>query len=236
MIEFSSKSMEWFREYQPKLKIYIDNGRFKNLTGFLNVDMSYSEDDGYVIFPDESQPTRGIHLVDTYQIRVEHFNNEDIPKVYEIGNRIISHAEKVNKPIRDLHINNSDGNVCLCPKPEESIKLPINYNLEDFFMKLVIPFFYAQIFFEKYNRWPWGEYSHGDVGILECYGRCISQSEDKKAFTEDTIKSLNFENQKKIQSLDKISRQSVCWCGSGEKFRKCHHEAWLNLKMLKEFR
>ena len=45
------------------------------------------------------------------------------------------------------------------------------YSLESHVNELLIPYFYAQTYFSRYGKWPWGELSHGFVGLLQWLGR-----------------------------------------------------------------
>lgn len=233
MMKFISEDATWFDRYQPLLKISTEGTCFKILEGVLKVDMCYIPDGKYIICPDEVQKEMGKYIFDNYNVRVCHDEKSFIPKVYETDKRIIAYAQKKNRLVCDLHVNLPDGNVCLCPKPLERLKLADNYTLKDFFIYLVIPFFYAQSFFEKFDYWPWGDYSHGDMGILECYVEYMSQTQKKDVFTADTARVLQSENQSVISSTEQITRQSTCLCGSGKKFRKCHPRAWKGIKLLK---
>lgn len=186
-----------------------------------------------IFFPNEDKHSSDRYLYDVYQIRVDYLNIHFIPEVYETSGRIRDFAQQKNIPLPDLHVN-FQGNLCLCPKPLERVLLKDSYNIQKFFTGLVIPFFYAQSYYEKFYRWPWKDYSHGDPGILECYADYLSTTQDKAAFVESTINSLNSRNQLVVRSADQITRQSLCFCGSEKKFRNCHNEAWNATKLLKK--
>lgn len=232
-IKLTPNGAKWFDRHQPLLKISTDGTYFKKIEGILTVDMCYVADNKYIIAPDEKQKKTGTYIFDNYKIRACDDAPGFIPKVYEIDERIIAYAQKKNCPPNDLHVNLPAGNLCLCPKPQEKLKLANGYTLKDFFLHLVIPFFYAQSFFEKFDYWPWGDYSHGDMGILECYAKHAGQAQEKHIFFADTMKALKAENQIIVSSSEQITRQSICLCGSRGKFRKCHPKAWEGIKLLK---
>jgi|CXWL01.1.fsa_nt_gi hypothetical protein len=232
MKSLSVDERKWLSARFPGL--HINETDKLSISGDLTVDMFYDEtlDNGYVIFPDENVRSSDYYIHDVYQIRANYDDALFIPEVYETSGRIKTFAQRRNILLPDLHVNNW-GNLCLCPKSLERVKLSDPHTIQDFFTLLVIPFFYSQSFFEKFNRWPWKDYSHGDTGILECYADYIMKVHDKTKFVENTINSLNSGNQKILRSADQITRQSLCFCGSGKKFRKCHHEAWEAVKGLK---
>ncbi|MFH0812005.1 MAG: SEC-C metal-binding domain-containing protein [Pseudomonadota bacterium] len=228
----SIEDKKWLNARFPNLRIKDTIGGF-SIAGNLEVKMFYSEPLGkYVVFPEEDMRSSEYYINDNYQVRVDYKDTFFIPEVYETAGRIKAFAERKNIALPDLHVNYR-GNLCLCPKPLEKVILNGPYTIERFFTLLVIPFFYAQSYYEKFNRWPWKDYSHGDPGILECYADHISKVQEKAAFVESTINSLNSRNQSVVRSADQITRQSLCFCGSGKKFRSCHNEAWEAAKMLK---
>ena len=233
MKSLSVDEKKWLSARFPDLHINESKGKI-SIAGDLIVDMFYSEslDSRYIVFPGEDMHSSDNYIHDVYQIRLDYNEALFIPEVYETSGRIRTFAQRKNILLPDLHMN-ARGNLCLCPKPLERVKLNDSHTIEDFFKLLVIPFFYAQSFFERFNRWPWKDYSHGDPGILECYADYISKTQDKTSFVENTISSLNLENQRVVRSADQITRQSLCFCGSGKKFRNCHHEAWEAAKGLK---
>lgn len=234
MKHLSINEKKWLKARFPKLEVN-ENEKGFTLKGDFIVDMSYDESlaGRYIIFSDEEARSSGQYIYDVYQIIVDYQNVNFIPEVYETSSRIKAFAQRKKIFLPDLHINDR-GKLCLCPRPLEKVRLSESYTIQDFFVHLVMPFFYAQSYYEKFNRWPWKDYSHGDSGILECYADYILKVQDKTAFIESTIISLNSQNQSVVLSADQITRQSLCFCGSGNKFRNCHHEAWEAAKKLKE--
>ncbi len=235
MKHLSVNEKEWLKARFPKLEINENEKGFV-FNGDLVVDMFYdgSVDEGYVIFPDKNVHSSDQYIIDCYQIRIEYCDTRFIPIVYETAGRLKKFARQRNMELADLHINFA-GDLCLCPKPLEKVKLANSYTIEDFFKLMLIPFFYAQSYFEKYSKWPWKDYSHGDPGIVECFAAYISKVQEKKAFIENTVNSLNVKNQMIVRSADQITRQALCFCNSGNKFRNCHHGAWMSVKILKKY-
>jgi hypothetical protein len=235
MKRLSINEKKWLNARFPKLEVNETEEGF-TLKGDFIVDMFYDDslDEGYVAFPGKETHSSDQYIHDVYQILVDYHNIHFIPKVYETSGRIKAFAQRKNISLPDLHINNSGG-LCLCPKPLEKVRLNESYTIQNFFVRLVIPFFYAQSYYEKFNRWPWKDYSHGDPGIVECFADYISEVQEKEAFIENTVNSLNAKNQMIVRSSYQITRQSPCFCNSENKFRNCHHEAWVAVKILKEY-
>ena len=231
----SDEEEEWLKARFPDLRISFVDGLL-SIQGNLVVDMYYDEtnsEDRYVIFPQEELKLSSKYIKDIYVVRIVFCDDRFIPKVYEIDRRIRSFAQRNGIKLCNLHVNISD-DLCLCPKSLERIKLKDSYTIKDFFTILLVPFFYAQSFYETNNRWPWKDYSHGDIGLLEAYADYSIDSESTNGFCRETYSAFKSEIQSVITSADAITRQSMCLCNSGGKFRKCHRKAWEGLKKIKK--
>ncbi len=230
----TNEEEEWLKARFPDLNIYFIDGSIC-IQGKLVIDMFYDEtssDDKYIIFPDEGLQSSVKYIKDIYMVKIVFHNDSFIPSVYETADRIKLFAQKNSIKLCDLHVNDS-GILCLCPKSLERIKLGDSYTIEDLFKKLLIPFFYAQSFYEKNKQWPWQDYSHGDMGLLEAYTDC-SVNSDSKVLCKETYSALKPDIRSVITSGNLVTRQSMCLCNSGEKFRKCHKRAWEGIKKLKK--
>lgn len=199
------------------------------LAGELKFDMVYNENNGQqIISPGKDTKFQGERIIDSYNIEItfDERHASFLPQVREIGGKIGRVAEERNLPLEDLHINSaSDGSACLCFELEEKDHLPNGFELPTFFCRLVVPFFYGQTFFKKYNRWPWGDYSHGDLGAWEWY-----ESQKEKPTRDRVIKCIELLKKYRKWNLYRklLLRKSVmkghnpCLCGSGKKIRNCH--------------
>jgi len=211
------------------------------LAGTLKFDALYDPGkDQCVINPGERAGFHGERIQDSYEIKIRFETSEysDLPQVYETAGRIDRIAQERKKKRTDLHIQPS-GAACLCLKMQENEYLPNGFNLPDYFCKLVIPFFYGQSYFEKHGKWPWGEYSHGELGYLEGYGEIGEDVTIESVL--DCIELLKkcgrkwafYESQlRKVGGLN--VHRYLCFCGSGKKIRKCHLRAFRGLSKLKE--
>lgn len=129
------------------------------------------------------------------------------PKVFEIGNRI------PRQP--DYHINNQEGECCICIW-EAWLAKNQNISFAEFIQRPLHQFFLGQLVYEKKRRWPFGERSHGEKGVLE---ECTE------------ILNLPFDKEKIIRHLLFFTRKNhigfwpkghwICPCGSGRIIRKC---------------
>jgi|CXWL01.1.fsa_nt_gi hypothetical protein len=208
----------------PSLVLSKKDGTYE-LKGDLRFRAFYNEPEGVLIIdPEDAYSAMDNLIADKYVIRITIQENfpETLPQVYEIGGRLKEIQTKRNiVDIRDLHVN-KEGNfsACLCPRPAEKKIIREGATLQDFLDRLVIPYFYGLSFFEKYGRWSWGEYGHGDAGIFEYYFR------QRNGFDIELLKeafSALGQNGRKIVK-NGLKGHVPCLCGSGNKIRGCHAE------------
>lgn len=178
---------------------------------------------------------QGERISDAYEIRIEFQSSKhsDLPKVYETGGRITKIAEDRNVDLGDLHIN-GDGTACLCIVLEETQYFPHGFSITTFINKLVIPFFYAQSYFEKFGNWPWKTYSHGFLGSLEWY---LEQGDMASEGTANFLVHLQTSPawqiiRKELAKKKGIKGHHSCICGKQQIYRKCHKRVLDGLKKL----
>ena len=140
-------------------------------------------------------------LRDVFEIEilldVESVGSNGWPQVHEVGGRYKSIAEKYDNSVIDLHLY-ANGACCLGIRysPDR------NFTIQRFLYDLVIPFFYRLSYtdlfgIEAARNNLWGEYPHGDWGLME-HG----------------VEMLNL-------SRRGLGRNEPCPCGSGRKYKKC---------------
>jgi len=229
---------KYLQAHYPDLELHAKDRKSIKIIGNLRFSMIFSgEGKPYVINPPANY-TDGIKINDKYKIKIELQGSEfsNLPQVYECDDRIKKVAEKRKLKLEDLHINPS-GAACLCVQQEELANFPNGFNFKDFFNNLIIPFFYAQSYFEKNNTWPWGQYSHGVWGLIESY---LYQENITKQTVEnflERLKKYSREWQLLYQWLSpkyKVKGHHQCCCGKSEKFRNCHKEVLRGIWKLKQ--
>ena len=237
-LSIKKEDIEWLKKYYPALKIHYKDNKATEVIGDLYFSMVFLEEGKpYIINPDYGY-SNGVKIKDKYQIRIELKGSEfsDLPQVYETNSRLKKVADSRNIKKEDLHINPS-GAACLCIKPEEAASLPNGFNFQDFFNNLVIPFFYAQSYFEKNNTWPWGQYSHGIWGFIEWY---LKQDNPTRKSTEDFLEQLQKYNNEwqllknLLTPKREVKGHQQCICGKDEKFRNCHKDILHGIWKLKQ--
>ena len=174
-------------------------------------------------------------LQDKFSIRLTAYNpnSSRLPALREIGGRskaiVLKHGFE---DVRAVHQNLADGTACVCVKQEEAERFPPGARLVAFLERLAVPYLYGLSYVDEFGKWPWGEYGHGGIGLLEYYADSPGQC--SKEGLEEVIASLraysdwlNYHRQ-----LKKPSAKRACICGSGKAFGKCHRRAWQGLKNL----
>lgn len=152
--------------------------------------------------------------IDSYSIEMVCSSNypQSFPFVFETNNRI---------PLNiDWHVH-SDGHACLCSWPEEIIHCNKGINLESYLKKHVIPYFFNQKHREV-NGFFVKERAHGNEGNIEFL---------KEKFRTNNCKTI-LSCLEYIRANPEPDRTNNCFCGSGEKFRKCHREEFREFKEL----
>uniref|UniRef100_UPI00405677A0 SEC-C domain-containing protein n=1 Tax=Candidatus Electrothrix sp. TaxID=2170559 RepID=UPI00405677A0 len=130
------------------------------------------------------------------------------PSVREIGGRISS----------DFHVNPGINTLCLGSPLEVKRKFFVEKNLVGFVELLLIPFLYSYSYYEKNQRMPFGELSHGTRGILDYYKE-LFQTNNSQAI-------LNFLN---LLIDNSYRRNSLCPCRSGKTLKKCHADLLIDI-------
>jgi len=151
-------------------------------------------------------------IIDRYYIKIVAVPEYPLrfPHVYETGGRI---PENI-----DWHVFPNDGRCCLATIPEEILTCKKGVNLPGFIEKIVTSYFFNQRYREDHGYFL-KERSHGDKGNVEFFTE-IFKTDDLLSIAN----GLSF-----IKQHKEPNRVSNCFCGSGQKFRKCHQEAFRTL-------
>lgn len=203
----TEKDLSWLKAEHPKMEIYSDK-----LIG----DFYFHR-----IFND-------IPILDRFfiEILLKHDERSMLPKVKCLDDRIKNIAKTLGLKMDQLHIN-SDGTFCLTVQPKERSFFSCgSFNLKEFFSELLEPYLYWICFYEKNEKAPWGEYSHGKLGILEF----IAEENLNPLETRKILKDHNISEAEILST----SRQSQCWCNKQNKMRKCHQKALDGIKKIQK--
>ena len=236
-MSLTATNIENAQQLYPGLKVIEKDGK-QYLIGDLRFTAFYDiSKDELILNPPELFSSHNDYLSDTFQLEIEFPTDFPLsfPLVREIGGRLKNIAEKYSiSDIRDLHVNKNQNNaVCLCPKPAERLRYPNGVDLLHFINNLVVPFFFGLSYFDKHRKWPWNEYSHGELGIMEFLAECKGKHDGSLA--QSCYDALGEQYKKIVQASKEIKGHWPCLCDSGKKFRSCHGMALKGLWALKQW-
>lgn len=136
------------------------------------------------------------------------------PKVYELSNKI--------PKIANWHIY-KDGSCCIDVPPSEIIKCKNGITVIGFIESELFPYLFNQTHRRVEGYYVNKGYSHGLIGIYEFYsGKLATGNKVRK-----TLELIYY-----IANNSRLNRSNKCFCGSGKLFRKCHMQAFDELKKL----
>lgn len=126
------------------------------------------------------------------------------PDVFLLDNLLTWHI--------DRHIYKT-GKLCLATRFKQALTYQVRkLELDEFLNNVLAPFLATQTLIEEgqLTEFPQGERSHGTLGLVEEYTEFFSVDTPEEA--------VNY-----LQAyLDKLGRNSCCFCGSGNKYKRCH--------------
>jgi len=147
-----------------------------------------------------------------------------IPDTYPLGFPTLYETSGAIRRIADRHIGKNG--LCCVEITHKIIQISRHgITILDFFNQYVHRFFCWQILYEiePQSVLQWG---HGKDGILEYYMELFRTSEVK---TVKTLLLSFIENKR-------ADKKTVCFCGSGKSFKKCHLRGFEELATLGEER
>lgn len=169
---------------------------------------------------------------DAFSVRLTVENGASrLPALREVGGRSKAIALKHRlEDLRALHQNPTDGTACVCVRQEEAARFPPGARLLTYVEELAIPYLFGLSYVDEFGEWPWGEYSHGGLGLLEYYAD--NPVVGGKQELEEVLTALRAGSEWPTlhRQLRKPSSKKPCICGSQKTFGKCHNRAWRGLK------
>lgn len=180
-----------FLKKYPDLKI---NSSKTFIEGKVCLDMKYND----------------VYFCKEYKIIID-ISKKDIPYIKEIDGKI-----DCNYPHRY-----KDGGLCLATNSDIILSCLNDdiFDIDCWFEKYVKSYFFTYEFYQRFGYYPFGERSHGAIGILEFYQDFFNVDSPVTA-----MKCLNF------TIASKYAGHLLCPCGSGKKIRNCHSKELYNAK------
>ncbi|SEP44752.1 SEC-C motif-containing protein [Mucilaginibacter sp. OK283] len=153
---------------------------------------------------------------ETYNVEIfcsDGFPNR-FPNLYEVGGKI--------PKIADWHIYEDTLSCCVKILPEEILRCIKGISLEQYVTEVVLPYLFNQTHRKVEGYYVNGEYSHGSLGFYEYYSQLL-----KTGNLTQIARLLHG-----IATILKPDRTSLCFCGSGIKYRYCHRKSYEKLAPL----
>ncbi|EKT4499998.1 hypothetical protein [Flavobacterium psychrophilum] len=149
----TKENIDFLNEKYPSL---IFNQEKNTINGVLFIDLNYEVLD--------------VKIKDNYKIEIDlnRTCKQGIPVVREIDNKIIDIALAKKMDVADLHLNNINGEICIIIPPKIKEKYPNGFDLIEF-LKHIEEHFYWISYFEKYNKKPWPDCGHDEIGYIQLY-------------------------------------------------------------------
>jgi len=182
-------------QFQHELKDVSE--KYPNLSIYKKNGLGYLK--GILDIFDENGITFGQYSIEIHESEGYPYR---YPKLYEVGGEIPS--------LPDWHKYDNDL-CCLCVLQEEILSCQKGINLDFFIEKVAVPYFANQIYRNTEGHYL-NEYSHGLKAYLEFYTDLFKSGDIKQW---ELICDYCF-------NRPTLGRNEPCYCGSGEKFKKCH--------------
>lgn len=147
---------------------------------------------------------------DNYQIEIHPKKNFPycFPTLYEVGEKIPINA--------DWHIYEHDKSCCLTVMQKEIYTCRNGITLLEYIENWVIPYLANQTYRFIHGNYANGEYPHGIIATVIFY---------QDIFRTRNIRHIIFYISFILKNR-KPNRADICFCGSKQKLRKCHKEAF----------
>ncbi|MFA5127245.1 MAG: hypothetical protein WC465_04605 [Patescibacteria group bacterium] len=219
----SDQDKDWLSKYYPGL---IVSG--KEISGDIEFVANYNKDTDQfsILYNGTPDSIDGLKLSGKFSVIISERTNKassDLPAL------IVKNIDTTT----DRHFNQMDKSACLCSPLEEGEYLLPEFSFKLFLEELVIPFLYGQVFYDKNGKWPWSEYSHGAVGILESY-LDISDASKARASIEKLRYDTNWPRVEQVlKQKSYIKGHTPCFCPKADQIRRCHPKAWQGINKLK---
>jgi hypothetical protein len=222
-MRISDTERRWLQQTHPGVSVEPDG-----ITGTVEISATYNDQTGQfqILYEGAPDETGGLRLVGCFSILLQERTNTATSRLPALFVRDLD-------PIPDRHFGQLDFSACLCSPFRENEFLDGGLDLIRFFEQLVIPFLYGQLFFSREGRWPWAEYAHGVVGLLEAY---LQENDPSKAARCLELLVTDLSAWVRIQPLlrqrGKIKGNVSCFCGETGPIGNCHPKALTGMRRL----
>lgn len=134
-------------------------------------------------------------------------NSTELPYITDIGGHIDNNYHHFYKETRQL---------CLATDTQIMFRFAEGFSLVAWMEEFVELYYFSYEYYQRYEEFPFGERSHGTLGILETYQDVFATRDVAKAYL-----ILKFITSSSYRG------HLQCPCGSGKKIRNCHGKKML---------
>ena len=139
-------------------------------------------------------------ILDRYSIRIRLPDQypEKLPSVEEVGGRIPRTA--------DRHVFTDSGACCVLLEEARWEAFPVGASFRTFLEGPVQSYLLGQSLVERGEEWPFGEWSHGALGVAEYYAEILETTD---------LATMG------LLALSEAKGHHECFCGSRQRLRRC---------------
>lgn len=220
----TDQDRQWLAEAWPGLTV-TDN----SISGALEFTATYNDQTNQFLILENGVPDTvgGLGLTGRFEIRIEERKDTAVSALPAVFVGAVD-------AVPDRHFNQADKSACLCSPFEEQDLLVPTLDFPRFFQQLVIPFLYGQVFYSAEGRWPWFEYGHGAIGLLESYSKIGDASKAEECVLKLARDKAAWPRiRTALKSKKAIKGATSCFCPVADQIRRCHPLAWLGVRQLR---
>lgn len=231
---WSDRDLKWLED--SGLPLYL-KGQF--IEGWVSFEALYNGSQ-IVINPSDEEISAlknpDEYIEDHYKVRIRwQAGHYKYPFTEEIGGRVESLATRLNKRLADLHVYETLPNFLCDSSPRDLTRsFSQEFSLEKYLLQFLIPRLYAQSYYEKFKKWPWGELSHHFPGLFEWFARVANITREDLIITARDIIRLTGEKLFFYLVSKKYGANHRCICLSGSKLKDCHNDVLRGIWRMRE--
>lgn len=204
--------IEWLEKNFPLLRISEKENVIEGAVRFVSTYDSATN--GFTAFLNPDVQYLGIPLSGEYKIKISKSRKE------RRAPRLQVFSEESKWVPKRHFFDTGDGRACFAGPVEEDNLFVNGYSFLEYFERFVIPFLYAQSYFDEYGKWPWYAYDHNAAGILQSFKNSDGTRYQVLACL-DRLKAS-----KQWNAVEPVLRGRFdgkkCLCGSKYMMNKCH--------------
>ena len=222
----NTTDLDWLKQRYATLKLTATGG----VSGPVKFSATYNRQQNVfqILYPGDEDVTRGLLLAGSFDISIEERAKDEDSASRLPALRIAGMTKNA-----DRHIS-PDDSACLCsPFAEKDFYTP-EFAFRAYFEQLVIPFLYGQLYYEREEDWPWDDYSHGNLGVLEAYSPATNRADVEECLRQLRRDAGTWPRVRAVVTQHRaISDSTPCICKWRHRMGRCHPGALRGLQQLR---